>query len=194
MGKSSKAGWFFAVAIALGWLASGEDGDHPPTGSQPIISASKRTTAPTPGTTPQPPASFYTAPTPAGPVEERLFTTANVKMRSDASTASETIMVIPVGSQVVALGKRGAWRGVRYGGRTGWVSSRYLADNRPSQKAVPQVAIPVKPAPQSRRGEPTRAPMVGRCDCPYDIMRNGARCGGRSAYSRPGGRSPTCYW
>ena len=30
------------------------------------------------------------------------------------------------------------------------------------------------------------------CACPYDTTRNG-RCGGRSAYSRPGGASPLCY-
>lgn len=35
---------------------------------------------------------------------------------------------------------------------------------------------------------------MGRpCACPYDLMRNGAACGGRSAYSRPGGASPICY-
>ena len=33
----------------------------------------------------------------------------------------------------------------------------------------------------------------GRCPCPYNIIRNGRRCGGRSAYSRPGGKSPICY-
>ena len=33
----------------------------------------------------------------------------------------------------------------------------------------------------------------GSCPCPYSTMRNGRRCGGRSAYSRPGGRSPLCY-
>jgi hypothetical protein len=31
------------------------------------------------------------------------------------------------------------------------------------------------------------------CACPDDTMRNGRRCGGRSAYSRPGGASPLCY-
>lgn len=31
------------------------------------------------------------------------------------------------------------------------------------------------------------------CACPDDIMRNGRACGGRSAYSRPGGASPLCY-
>jgi hypothetical protein len=33
----------------------------------------------------------------------------------------------------------------------------------------------------------------GSCACPYDIARNGSRCGDRSAYSRPGGASPLCY-
>jgi hypothetical protein len=31
------------------------------------------------------------------------------------------------------------------------------------------------------------------CACPDDLMRNGQRCGGRSAYSRPGGATPLCY-
>jgi len=34
----------------------------------------------------------------------------------------------------------------------------------------------------------------GNCACPYSTMRNGHRCGGRSAYSRPGGRAPICYY
>lgn len=31
------------------------------------------------------------------------------------------------------------------------------------------------------------------CACPYSTARNGSRCGGRSAYSRPGGAAPLCY-
>ena len=31
------------------------------------------------------------------------------------------------------------------------------------------------------------------CACPYSIMRNGRACGGRSAYSKPGGYAPICY-
>lgn len=31
------------------------------------------------------------------------------------------------------------------------------------------------------------------CACPYNTARNGTSCGGRSAYSRPGGASPLCY-
>jgi hypothetical protein len=31
------------------------------------------------------------------------------------------------------------------------------------------------------------------CACPDDTTRNGSACGGRSAYSRPGGAAPLCY-
>jgi hypothetical protein len=33
----------------------------------------------------------------------------------------------------------------------------------------------------------------GNCACPYNVDRAGHSCGRRSAYSRPGGRSPYCY-
>lgn len=33
----------------------------------------------------------------------------------------------------------------------------------------------------------------GACPCPESRKKNGARCGGSSAYSRPGGKSVLCY-
>lgn len=33
----------------------------------------------------------------------------------------------------------------------------------------------------------------GPCPCPYNTARNGSHCGGRSAYSKPGGYNPICY-
>jgi hypothetical protein len=33
----------------------------------------------------------------------------------------------------------------------------------------------------------------GNCPCPYNSDKAGHKCGGRSAYSRPGGASPVCY-
>jgi hypothetical protein len=33
----------------------------------------------------------------------------------------------------------------------------------------------------------------GSCPCPNSRNRGGARCGGNSAYSRPGGERPLCY-
>jgi len=37
------------------------------------------------------------------------------------------------------------------------------------------------------------AAYSGNCPCPYNRDRAGRQCGGRSAYSRPGGASPLCY-
>lgn len=33
----------------------------------------------------------------------------------------------------------------------------------------------------------------GNCPCPYNQARNGSKCGKRSAYSKPRGKSPYCY-
>lgn len=33
----------------------------------------------------------------------------------------------------------------------------------------------------------------GNCPCPYNLARNGCRCGKRSAWSRAGGFAPICY-
>lgn len=37
------------------------------------------------------------------------------------------------------------------------------------------------------------ASYPGNCPCPYNTDRRGHACGGRSAYSRPGGYAPLCY-
>ena len=37
------------------------------------------------------------------------------------------------------------------------------------------------------------ASYPGNCPCPYNVMRNGRACGGRSAWSRQGGYAPICY-
>lgn len=37
------------------------------------------------------------------------------------------------------------------------------------------------------------ASYPGSCPCPYSTDRAGHSCGGRSAYSRPGGYAPRCY-
>jgi len=41
--------------------------------------------------------------------------------------------------------------------------------------------------------EESIAAYPGNCPCPFNTMRNGRRCGGNSAWSKPGGRSPLCY-
>ncbi len=54
-----------------------------------------------------------------------------------------------------------------------------------SDAQVRQAIIQDSIAQYQRTGHP--------CACPYNPARNGSRCGGRSAYSRPGGASPLCF-
>ncbi len=65
----------------------------------------------------------------------------------------------------------------------------------PSPAPIPTETPTPSPSPtqKPRRSEPIRDPVVGSCSCPYDTDRAGRRCGGRSAYSKPGGASPKCY-
>lgn len=59
-------------------------------------------------------------------------------------------------------------------------------------QSQPRPAV-TRPRPSTSGRTPIRASYTGTCDCPYDRMRNGRRCGGNSAYSRPGGWAPACY-
>ncbi len=63
-----------------------------------------------------------------------------------------------------------------------------------SQKeASPAPEPSVTPSPAVNLDAPVRDAVSGSCDCPYDTDKRGNSCGRRSAYSRPGGRSPICY-
>jgi hypothetical protein len=41
--------------------------------------------------------------------------------------------------------------------------------------------------------EQSIANYPGNCPCPYNLARNGSRCGRRSAHSKAGGYQPLCY-
>lgn len=63
-----------------------------------------------------------------------------------------------------------------------------------SQTPSPSESMPpVSASAPSRSFEEIRGPREGSCQCPYDLDSRGRECGGRSAYSRPGGSSPVCY-
>lgn len=82
--------------------------------------------------------------------------------------------------------------------------TRTQAQAKPVAHVPPTTASPKKAEPKaaSRTDDSaivsyvlaeSRARYPGNCACPDDRDRAGRRCGGRSAYSRPGGYSPLCY-
>lgn len=70
----------------------------------------------------------------------------------------------------------------------------FRAGRRISQSPAARPTPTTAPSRTQTAGAPLREPTRGRgCQCPYDIDVRGSRCGGRSAYSRPGGEEPRCY-
>lgn len=63
-----------------------------------------------------------------------------------------------------------------------WLASSALAAPALTDAQVRQTII-----------EQSIARYPGVCACPYSTMRSGRRCGGRSAYSKPGGAAPKCF-
>lgn len=215
-----RAKWVIGGLILLAWIGSREDGGEQPARS--VAPRVERTyqqpieRAPAPGregprVAPTSPSVQSPQPAPVEPTPPRvqgleriLVTTTRVRLRSRPTTQSETLATLNAGQRVLWLATANDWHEVRAGDMTGWAYGRYLrdqgADVAPAPPArtrpAPPVATLVQPqqqAPARRNGEPLRDPYVGTCDCPYDRKRNGSRCGGTSAYSRPGGRSPVCY-
>lgn len=64
-----------------------------------------------------------------------------------------------------------------------------------NRKPLPKVATPKLSSVAIAKilVRESRARYPGNCACPYDRDRAGRRCGGRSAYSRPGGYAPLCF-
>ncbi|MBM7851465.1 hypothetical protein JOD31_001690 [Methylopila capsulata] len=106
---------------------------------------------------------------------------------------------------VIERGTRGAWRDVELSdGRRGWLPAAAFeapkaAPSPASRKGPVTVEAPSLETLAAAGGiaalivQESRASYSGSCGCPDDRDRGGRRCGGRSAYSRAGGRSLFCY-
>lgn len=106
---------------------------------------SKNVSAPSKVTAPKAPASSS--------VSKKYSTTANLNLRSQASTKGKVLTTIPKGKSVSYVSKHGSWLKVKYGSKTGYVSSKYIkitdvkAPSKPAPKPVVKPAPTVKPKP-----------------------------------------------
>lgn len=152
------------------------------------------------------------APAPAVEVERQSVAPKTVYVKADTlnvraspSTGGAVLAKLPRGTAVVPTLRSGAWYGVALtDGSTGWLHGDYLAAELPAAPVELMADVP-SAAPSAARPAYDRDQVVeaiikaslrsysGACPCPYNTMRNGRRCGGNSAYSKPGGRSPICY-
>lgn len=85
---------------------------------------------------------------PATALPSKVKTTANLNMRSGPSTSYKILVTIPKGTSVkVSARASSGWYKVSYGGRTGWISNKYVTTGS------------VCPAPSAPRHRSPRDPI-----------------------------------
>lgn len=124
----------------------------------------------------------------------KRFVITDLNLRSHPSRSGEILVTLPKGEPVYEYRLYEGWSQVNVASLniTGFVATRYL-----SEECIPGGGLSRHDLSKSRIKTILIASSVnsysGSCPCPYNVDRGGRRCGGRSAYSRPGGRSPLCY-
>ncbi|OCA86966.1 SH3 domain-containing protein [Bacillus sp. FJAT-27986] len=120
----SKSGSWFKVKFSgkTGWVSSS------------YLKANSAAAKPTNGT--------GTPSTVAKPQQEVKYqATANLNLRSSASTKGSILTTIPKGKSVTYVSKSGSWFKVKFSGKTGWVSSSYLKGVTPVKNESPSPSV-----------------------------------------------------
>lgn len=136
-----------------------------------------------------------------------LFVTGSiVNARSGPGTTFPVLAKLKYGTKVHKVLSEGEWVKIELSSSSFnlWMHGNYLS------KRKPEIIAPAKKTTVKKRSvrPPTTREVTlatkeiisqsirsypGSCPCPYNRDRGGRRCGGRSAWSRPGGYSPMCY-
>lgn len=167
----------------------------------------KRWTAPNPAAVHPVSTPKVEAPAPQSAVRRPATVFASSgRVRSGPSLQAQHIGSLPKGTAVDIVDQMGEWFSIEAQGRVaGWMHASTLSlgdasakrPERDRKAAQSPVAGPVRRQSDDaiRRAiiEQSIASYYGSCPCPYNVDRAGRSCGRRSAYSRPGGRSPICY-
>lgn len=120
------------------------------------------------------------APTSAVAATRTVAATGSVYVRQGAGTKYRALGVLRKGQRVPATGKRqGKWVQVRFAGKTGWVSNKYLTTASTSIKKT-TVRKPVKvtssvEAPAGAIAVATTLPLASRVSMPSGVGSNGKR-------------------
>jgi len=128
---------------------------------------------------------------------------SRLNVRNGPSKTDKVVWTVKRDEAVVVTKVSGDWSFIAGSRYEGWVYGGYLTRNKAPQQLV---SLQPKSLPTVHRQpglteaaitklliERSHAYYSGNCPCPYNSDRAGRRCGGRSAYSRPGGASPLCY-
>jgi uncharacterized protein YgiM (DUF1202 family) len=193
-GGSGAAVLFIGIA-AVGWLFSaGEEIEPQRVASRAALpDAETRLERPL-NRTPSMRRQELPAPATSPPPRLRAYVTGDVvNVRAGPSTTYRVLGQTRRGDVGEELQHSGEWVRLRFepSGIEGWIFGGYVAPEPPTaQPLAPTIS---DDAIRQALIEASIASYPGSCPCPYNVDRGGRRCGGRSAYSRPGGASPYCY-
>lgn len=199
--RRARWGWGWLLLLVLGVIgALIHSNGRAPTLETPAA-APAQTLLSTPNA--ETPAARPKAAEPERVVAKTVYVKADtLNVRSSPSTSASVLLRLSRGAAIQVRYRSGDWYGVQMtNGAVGWLHGAYLTENAAAQPTELVARTPEAPAtPAYNRDEVVQAIIgaslnsyPGRCPCPYNTMRNGRRCGGSSAYSKPGGRSPICY-
>lgn len=128
---------------------------------------------------------------------------SRLNVRNGPSKTNKVIWTLKRDQEVQVVRTQGDWSFLKGARFEGWVFKTYLTPKKSAPVKVAKRSPPQKKIVK-RNGKSTaaikkllikrsHAYYPGSCPCPYYRDRAGRKCGRRSAYSRPGGRSPLCY-
>jgi hypothetical protein len=136
----------------------------------------------------------------AEPAVKMFVMGSKVNVRDAPSLEGKSLGQLVEGTVVNQIAQADGWSQIQTPLGQGWMATRFLSDEMPSKvvQVEPRriVATPSSSEITAARAELIRqsiASYPGSCPCPYNVDRAGRRCGGRSAWSKPGGYSPICY-
>jgi SH3-like domain-containing protein len=212
MATKNGSGGAFLIGIAVigGMLGLGKK-DDPPRSTQPAssyqTSSSYQPAAYQPSALETSSATPSVVTPPPAPVEPKLRVTGNdIALRKGPGAKTAIVDRLSRGTVVVELDRNDGWVKVRHPvtAAEGWVKASLVRadDGNAAKDATAPEKTPTKieatkalatSVVVSRILAESRAGYPGNCACPDDVDKRGHRCGGRSAYSRPGGYAPLCY-
>jgi hypothetical protein len=207
-----------AVLALMAFVFSQKAPPSPPVSNQ---APSRAVEAPTPVANPvaiAPP--FVATPTPLPivvpvpikapiikPVEKTIYISgSHVALRASPDAKASILDRLNNGQSVIEIERKNGWVKVRHSLTQidGYVAVSRLRDTPPEGKEKEEVKAPTKADTAIVLTVSAIAALLiaesvadyrstRPCACPYNQTRTGASCGGRSAWSRPGGAKPLCY-
>lgn len=122
-----------------------------------------------------------------------------LNVRAGPSTESRQVWTLKRNDRVTITAAHNDWRHIEGERFSGWVHGEYLIPWKSPNTSL--ATIPQNTQKPQLSDSQIRIALINRsialyrgaCPCPYNVMRNGRRCGGDSAYSSPGVASPLCY-